>query len=101
LIPQGTLPYLWQAIFVGLSTELVRWTQHAAASGAAGRANVGLCPAPSCAVVSKPADRVYIEAGVMGRNVASTYTLSLVIADVVAASGTMNAELFLSAHSLR
>ena len=59
---------------MGLSTELVRWMQHVAASGAAGRANVGLCPAPSCAVVSKPADRVYIEAGVVGRDVASTYS---------------------------
>jgi len=42
-IPQGTLP--WQPIFVGLihSTDVCRWTQ--VASGAAGRANAGLCTA--------------------------------------------------------
>ena len=45
LIPQGTL--LWQPISVGFvhRTDGRRWTQ--AASGAAGRANVGLRPASS------------------------------------------------------
>jgi len=51
LIPQGTL--LWQPISVGFvhRTDGRRWTQ--AASGAAGRANVGLRPASSFFLISR------------------------------------------------
>jgi len=43
-VPQGTFP--WQTNFVGL-VHWCRWTQ--AASGAAGRANVGIYPASNFA----------------------------------------------------
>jgi len=48
-----------------LSTKLIRWTH--AASGAAGRANVGLCAASSCFLIYKFIDILKLAAAVVTR----------------------------------
>jgi len=51
--------------FCFLSTKLIRWTH--AASGAAGRANVGLCAASSCFLIYKFIDILKLAAAVVTR----------------------------------